>query len=508
MGLAIIGVIVLLFIGLTVVSAKTWQIWHVLVVFGLFAATFGFMILAAATLKTQDKWRSQYETLQVDKARAEKSNAVLVKEDAAGTSELRRTLVDRGRVWRKLQIVDGNEQTGEITLDGTTWGDDDCYQQADADDFGGDDYGADEGDGQAPDPVPAGKPMGLEQGSVVFAFLEASSKSLNPQLQQLLYPQNSEEEEGVILPQRDTEGNCKVPVAYVGEFTVVSIANDDPTAIKLEPAFPLSDYQKEILANGIDLSWVLYEIMPVDSHDLAEMTDEQIDLWLGDLNDNEQRPLVLDEYQRDQAPAELDDLPERKWMKVTFKAGDDIEVDATEESQVPEEPFDGSGQARAKDLQYGDTVSISSNDELWFDFASAQELIQQQKADPGEVKYVRQLRDYARLFRINAGQIDAAERQNASLLALSQKLTQQSEDLQGQIVVVEDRRRKWAEDSAGFQMELAVINEYKQALEQEWKSVLSELSRLYRANKQQVRQNEGAASANASTRRSLLDEVR
>ena len=52
-------------------------------------------------------------------------------------------------------------------------------------------------------------------------------------------------------------------------------------------------------------------------------------------------------------------------------------------------------------------------------------------------------------------------------------------------------------------MELAVINEYKQALEQEWESVRSELSRLYRANKQQVRQNEGAASANASTRRSL-----
>ena len=119
------------------------------------------------------------------------------------------------------------------------------------------------------------------------------------------------------------------------------------------------------------------------------------------------------------------------------------------------------------------------------------------------MKYVRQLRDYARQFRINAGQIDAAERQNASLLALSQKLTQQSADLQAQIVVVEERRRKWAEDSAGFQMELAVINEYKQALEQEWESVRSELSRLYRANKQQVRQNEGAASANASTRRSL-----
>ena len=507
MGLAIIGVIVLVFIGLTVLSAKTWQVWHALVVFGLFAATFGFMILAAATLKTQDKWRTQYETLQVDKERAEKSNEQLVQEDAAETSELRRTLVDRGRVWRNLQIVDGNEETGEITLDGTTWGDDDCYQQAAADDFGGDDFGADEdegdGDGQAPDPVPAGKPMGLEQGSVVFAFLEASSKSLNPQLQQLLYPQNSEEEEGVILPQRDAEGNCKVPVAYIGEFTVVSIPNDDPTAIKLEPAFPLSDYQKEILANGIELSWVLYEIMPVDSHDLAEMTDEQIDLWLGDLSGNEQRPLVLDEYQRDQASAEPNDPPERKWMKVTFKAGDEIEVDATEESQVPEEPFDGSGQARAKDLQYGEAVSVSNNDELWFDFASAQELIQQQKADPGEVKYVRQLRDYARQFRINAGQIDAAERQNASLLALSQKLTQQSADLQAQIVVVEERRRKWAEDSAGFQMELAVINEYKQALEQEWESVRSELSRLYRANKQQVRQNEGAASANASTRRSL-----
>ena len=42
MGLAILGVIVLVFIGLAVFSAKTWQIWHVLIVSALFIATLVF----------------------------------------------------------------------------------------------------------------------------------------------------------------------------------------------------------------------------------------------------------------------------------------------------------------------------------------------------------------------------------------------------------------------------------------------------------------------------------
>ena len=35
MGLAILGVLVLAFIALAVLSAKTWQIWHVVLMFAL-----------------------------------------------------------------------------------------------------------------------------------------------------------------------------------------------------------------------------------------------------------------------------------------------------------------------------------------------------------------------------------------------------------------------------------------------------------------------------------------
>ena len=119
MGLAILGVLVLVFIALAVLSAKTWQIWHVLIVGALFIATFVFCAFAAATLSVHQHWRSQYERAKGELKTEQDINERLTQPDpnsdepAVGevSNDVRRTLADRGRVWRNLAFADVGEGT-------------------------------------------------------------------------------------------------------------------------------------------------------------------------------------------------------------------------------------------------------------------------------------------------------------------------------------------------------------------------------------------------------------
>ena len=57
-----------------------------------------------------------------------------------------------------------------------------------------------------------------------------------------------------------------------------------------------------------------------------------------------------------------------------------------------------------------------------------------------------------------------------------------------QIAFYNDRKQQMSQDRDGLTMERDVITAYRNSLEQQWKEVLSDLSRLYRANKQLSRQ--------------------
>ena len=60
MGPAILGGIVLLFILLAYMGAKAWYVWHVVLVVCVFIAAGGALVLTAATMKTQQRWRTMY----------------------------------------------------------------------------------------------------------------------------------------------------------------------------------------------------------------------------------------------------------------------------------------------------------------------------------------------------------------------------------------------------------------------------------------------------------------
>ena len=130
------------------------------------------------------------------------------------SNEVRRTLADRGRVWRNLVPTDLVDQT--ITLDASNWGDEACQRVGVGADFDEFDVPEDE---EPPEPIPAegdaaaaagpAKPLGLQSNAIVFAFQETPIGSLPEPIQQVLFGENP-------LPRRDRTGLCKIPTVLPG----------------------------------------------------------------------------------------------------------------------------------------------------------------------------------------------------------------------------------------------------------------------------------------------------
>ncbi len=113
MGLAILGVVLLLYILLAYFAAKTWQVWHVVLLVFLFLFSFVFFFLASATLKIQQRWRAQYVSATRDIVIEQANNVRLTRGSMGGEEpgemqlrgEVKQMLVDRGRVWRNLRLL-------------------------------------------------------------------------------------------------------------------------------------------------------------------------------------------------------------------------------------------------------------------------------------------------------------------------------------------------------------------------------------------------------------------
>ncbi len=178
MGLAILGVLVLLYILLAYFAAKTWPAWHVVILVFLFLGVGGFLILASATLKVQSRWRGSYETLVADLEREQatheqlKNGSILDGEpgETVLRGDVRRTLVDRGRVWRNLRLADLGE--GKVLLDASQWGDAGCLVAGLAADEDVDEPPAEDAAAEGAAPAANASTLGLEADSVVYAFKE------------------------------------------------------------------------------------------------------------------------------------------------------------------------------------------------------------------------------------------------------------------------------------------------------------------------------------------------
>jgi hypothetical protein len=247
-------------------SARTWHWGHVIVVVGICLATFGFIILAAETLRINNVYRSaitrkssELEKLTtrndalekgtedpniIAELRSEQEPEVKIPEEAEsirGLDELDHEILlatrVRGRVWRKVTPA-GVDQAGvKVTI-----------------------------------PAPAG----LKAETVVYLFEEGAAQ----------------------LPAADGAPRGK---QYLGEFQVKDVAGQQATLV---PVQPLDDFELQRLTAS-NPPWVIYETMPTDRHSIfADMTEDELKQKLP--------PQSVEEYLRHGKEATADDDDIRK----------------------------------------------------------------------------------------------------------------------------------------------------------------------------------------------------
>ena len=332
----------------------------------------------------------------------------------------------------------------------------------------------------------AAPPLGMTTGAIVYAFKEQPASALAVPLQRLLY-------EASPLPDQDTKGLCQVPGFYMGEYRVTSDPAADPKSLTLVPTLDLSPVQIEQLQQQDNATWVLYEVMPTDSHEaLGGLNAEQLRLLMEAPADlpPEKYELLIDEYVRDQTRASEMDPPERKWMRVKFLKPHSVDVDVQTPTRLPGAAYDPSGRSVTGTLQQNAATEFQKGDEAAFDFETAQELIGQGIAEQVEPVYQRRLRDYAEHFRGLARDFELIDRQVATAQEDLKKLTDSVTGLREQIAFQTEQQKLLTEDRDGFNRERTVITEYRGALEEQWNALRRDLSRIYRANKQVVQQRE------------------
>jgi hypothetical protein len=507
MGLAILFVVLLLYVLLAYFAARTWQVWHVVLLVFLFLFSFFFFVLASATLKVQQRWRSQYVAATREIENERENNLRLTMGSLGGEEpgetqlrgDVKRMLVDRGRVWRNLRLADLGE--GQLVLDASAWSQSGCRpastQDQDAaaeDDQSDDSTPPAEGppdEGAAAQAPPA---IGLDVNAVVYAFKEAPLGTLPQPLQAILLRQSQGGDEA---SESDGDGAvgqqlCNVPTFYMGEYKVIAGADANPNAITLAPTMPLSEDQIQQLQDA-NTTWMLYEVMPVDDHDVfSGLTAEQLSqlIPIGDIDAERYRALI-ESYDRDREQGNDQDPPERKWMTVKFTQPEAIDVDVEVPADAGQQPlpdslFDPSGRSLVATLSQGQKTEFQKGDEATFDFATALELISQGKAERVQPIFHRRLRDYAHTFRSLNADLDELSLQMELAQNDLDKLSSSITQLQTQLGFQTQQSEFITSDLEGLNRERQILGQYLGGLEKAWSQLRGELSRLYRTNRELV----------------------
>ncbi len=472
MALVTFAVLALFFIFVCYMASRTWRVWHVLLLFGLFLFTLVFCFLSAAALRTHREWKKKYQdlakNLQTQEDRlAQLEHGDLLRPDeeednlAALNSRYAQLVVDRGRVWRNVIPVAGQDG---ISLDLSQWGDDACYQASAEEDEPLEPLE----DGEAAAPAAAGPTHGLTEGMLVFGFLEGAVAQLGD-AQPILFGDSE-------LPEADTKGHCRVPVAYLGSYRVTAVNGN---SVSIVPVLPLDEQQvQDVQTQG---TWALYELLPVDNHmAFSGLTEEQLAVLLP--------AEEASEYARDLQSALASDEDARTRRRVKFLRDFEVDVDVEGDEAGIERDFDPSGRAILANLRQGGPTKFSAGEtpKIYFPTTIARQWQRDGICEfvDEEPIFVRPLRDYAYYFAQKDLQI-------AELTAAMEVLKQENES----IAVAEAKAREQqayreqelvhlGEDRGKINEEIAILTRFRDQLVQQRESQLAELGGLYQWNNQ------------------------
>ena len=468
-GLIIAAVLLVVFGVLAFLASKTWKASHLVLLFFVFLMSLTFMAFSTAALRTRGAWKKKHDDLakQIERKKQQLDQLNYGSDEESPSvpqleNELRKITIDRGRVWRGAILA--NLEEGTATLNLGNWGGDSCFTNGDEDQRNAAPADGEEG------AAPAGKPHGIDEGMVLYAFVESAVNSAPDTIKQALFGESE-------LPGNDEQGRCRVPFTYLGSFLVSSVAGPD---IQLK-----SVIQSTNAADAGQGSWVLYETMPVDQHkSLAGLSAEQLAAIIPDSPDKNQ---IVEEYAKDLQTADAGADPQRTMQRVKFLREHTIDVDVDEEDRTDRD-FDPTGRALAADLRQGEPTTFKEGDtpEVPFDYQTAEKL----RAD-GTVEfveeapiYVRRLRDYARGFSLDSTTLQELNREYELLKIDNDAIAETAEKARAQIAYREQEIKRLGLDQEQLNAELKTLANYRKKLEQAFEKQRSEMSGLYHWNHQ------------------------
>jgi len=493
------GIAVILFFVTVFFAARTFRVFHLMMMVLVCVAGVFFFIMSVFTLKTHQEWRAAYNILTIDIAEKEATVAAL---EAVGTAEdpdgvlaavedsipaleqeLIREMWDRGRVWRG--VVPSNFDGQSVKVD--------IYPLDAAAPAGDDEVKSDER-----------PPHQIAEGNVLHVFRESD----------------------------DVDTGMKLPTAFLGTFTVTTVT---PTSVVLTPGYLTG--QQLTLIRDTGATWALYDKMPVDTHEaFAGFSKEELIKLMP--NTKVRLPQVayealIKEYLFDQKTPDkdLDTIPpDRVWKLVefteTFPPEDEpgIRVDAVDgpaefslryfneqgealpasiriskyklkglatpkdEDGQPIGPPPGDDTEEGSDRDQG-TVRFRVGDMAWISSGPfVDQLVDGKFATVEERRYERQLRDYASTFDHFKGLIAKAVREQAELQFEFNTLRVPNESTVARVNEVTVERDDLAEDLRRFEEERDLMGGLVKALQNQTTVLASELGRLWRENLQMAEQ--------------------
>jgi hypothetical protein len=456
MKFAILGVLLLIFIGFAVAvwkAAQSWRWYHITAAVITMLLAIAFIFPTAVVLKSRSNWHEVKERLEQQAESVQAENTLIKYGDQSdatageGLLELTQRLAklgrEAGRRWRGLRMQNATAQAISLrvpqNVDPVIPGEDGADAEADA-------------------------PPALPQANlVVYGFAE------------------SRYQEQV------------VPAFYLGEFKVSASAGNQVT---LEPTGPLEPAQIQRISGGGAANWSLYEMLPLDGHEpfIAEGSVADDDNVFGRVDDallkqllgNKIRPETLQEYLRDGSRSNPDDVLLSRWVKIEFTKNHKIDVDSpTQQGALEGGFFDESGRAVDSRLQRGEdgNTLFRTEQQIIVKEEAAKQLIDVDGvARLVDTYYLRPLNDYRFVLRRLRLRINEAATRKIELEFENKVLDGATNATNSMLTTNQDLKLKLEQDYDQVNVEVKAVQEYRDQLAERTKQLREDSKRMYEEN--------------------------
>jgi hypothetical protein len=444
MPIAPILILVLLVAGAVALylSGATWRWYNITLLSLVMLVSVGWFYLAARTLKIQEAWRTEVGRWEKAIAAADKQHDEILhgQTDAEGKThlgletaklEVEKMLQGRGRVWAQATRKSAAAETGQLVAT-----------------------------------IDSPAPHGIEKNMLLYVF-------------------------------DDADGG-----GFLGEYTVTAATPNSPD-VTLSPALKLraSEWQRIAARRGAHLR--LYEVLPTDRREIyadalralreglpPERREQTSDLQL---ISGLFPPAVPESVQREfaqdgKAPTGNAIDPNQVWRRVKVLKEITIPLDPAHAKAMQD-----AGQTLELDEKTQQPVlRIPAGTELELDPQSAQEQIASgavekvvEEGKPSDQVYLRELRDYARIYRDLNLQIEELLRITAEADRENAAITESQQRVNSDLAYRKNEQAALTHDLAHYAAEQKLITGHAQALD----SLIADIAarvRQIQANNQQL----------------------